>query len=327
MKRIIAVLLVLIAAGGGGTAWWWHTRPPVTPLWQGYVDAEYVRVSPTLTGRLVDLNVARGAQVTQGAVLFAQDDADDRAARDGAAGKLAEAEARLTNLQTASRTTEIAQAQADLADLIATQERIARDLTRNVALLRTGTASQQLVDQQRADAASAVAHVTAAQAKLEQMRSPTGRQYEIEAQTAVLAQARAALAQAQWQLDQRHVAAPAAALVADTFARPGETIAAGTPVVSLLPPQNVLVRFFVPETALAGFQVGQEVAIGCDGCAAGLTARVTFIAPQPEYTPPVIYSESTRDKLVYLIEAHPPVERAMQLKPGQPVDVRPPAPP
>jgi HlyD family secretion protein len=138
----------------------------------------------------------------------------------------------------------------------------------------------------------------------------------------MVAQARAALAQADWQLDQRHVAAPAAALVADTFARPGETINAGVPVVSLLPPQNILVRFFVPETEVATMHVGDRLAIGCDGCATDLTAAITFIAPQPEYTPPVIYSESNRTKLVYLVEAHPSPEQAVQLKPGQPVDVR-----
>ncbi len=81
-------------------------------------------------------------------------------------------------------------------------------------------------------------------------------------------------------------------------------------------------RFFVPETELATLHVGDRMAIGCDSCAPGLTATVSFIAPQPEYTPPVIYSESNRDKLVYLIEAHPSADQAVQLKPGQPVDVR-----
>ncbi|HEX3405096.1 MAG TPA: HlyD family efflux transporter periplasmic adaptor subunit [Acetobacteraceae bacterium] len=319
-RRLIALLL--LAGGAGAAGWWWLGQDSATDAWQGYVDAEYVRVSPTLTGRIVSLAVSRGSQVAAGAKLFAQDDADDIAARDAAAGKLAEAEARLTNLQTASRETEIAQARADLADLVATRDRIARDLARNEELLKSGAASRQIVDQQRADIASATARAAAASAKLDQMQSPMGRQYEIAAQSAMVAQARAALAQADWQLDQRHVAAPAAALVADTFARPGETINAGVPVVSLLPPQNILVRFFVPETEVATMHVGDRLAIGCDGCATDLTAAITFIAPQPEYTPPVIYSESNRTKLVYLVEAHPSPEQAVQLKPGQPVDVR-----
>jgi len=199
---------------------------------------------------------------------------------------------------------------------------MAKDLARNEELLRTGAASRQTVDQQRADLSSATAKAEAATARLAQLQSPTGREYEIAAQRAMVDQARAGLAQAQWRVDQRHVAAPVAALVSDTYARRGETINAGTPVVSLLPPQNILVRFFVPETELATLHEGDRLAIGCDACAPGLTATVTFIAPQPEYTPPVIYSESNREKLVYLIEAHPPPEQAAQLKPGQPVDVR-----
>jgi HlyD family secretion protein len=321
VKRWLLLLIVLTGAAGGG-AWWWLQHSAAPAAWQGYVDAEYVRVSPTLTGRLTKVAVARGDQVAAGALLFTQDDADDVATRDMAAGKLAEAQARLANLETRSRDTEIAQGRADLADLIATRDRIAKDLARNEELLRTGAASRQTVDQQRADLTSAIARAEAARAKLDQMESPTGRQYEIAAQRAMVEQAKAGLAQVQWQLDQRRVVAPAAALVSDTYARPGETINAGVPVVQLLPPQNVLVRFFVPEAQLATIHTGDRLRIGCDGCAADLTASVTFIAPQPEYTPPVIYSESNREKLVFLIEAHPPIGQAMQLKPGQPVDVR-----
>ncbi len=321
MKRLLLLVLALLAVGAAA-GWWWVNRTPGGRTWQGYVDAEYVRVSPTLTGRITSIAVARGDHVAAGAPLFTQDEIDDVAARDAAAGKLSEAQARLANLETRSRDTEIAQGRADLTDLIATRDRIARDLQRNEELLRTGAASRQVVDQQRADLASAVARVQAAQAKLDQMQSPTGREYEIAAQRAMVEQAKAGLAQAQWRVDQRHVAAPIAALVSDTYARPGETINAGNPVVELLPPQNVLVRFFAPETELASLHIGDRLAISCDSCAADLGANITFIAPQPEYTPPVIYSESNREKLVYLVEAHPPIDQAMQLKPGQPVDVR-----
>jgi HlyD family secretion protein len=321
MKRLLLVVLVLVASGAAA-GWWWVNRTPGTPLWQGYVDAEYVRVSPTLTGRITSISVARGDHVAAGSPLFAQDEIDDVAARNAAAGKLSEAQARLSNLETRSRDTEIAQGRADLTDLIATRDRIARDLQRNEELLRSGAASRQTVDQQRAELSSAVARVQAAQAKLDQMQSPTGREYEIAAQRAMVEQAKAGLAQAQWRVDQRHAAAPVAALVSDTYARPGETINAGNPVVELLPPQNVLVRFFVPETELASLHIGDHLAISCDSCAADLEASITFIAPQPEYTPPVIYSESNREKLVYLVEAHPRLDQAMQLKPGQPVDVR-----
>jgi HlyD family secretion protein len=321
MKRAF-LASALLGALAGAVGWWWLHRSPEPPAWQGYVDAEYVRVSPTLTGRITTIAVTRGDQVVGGQPLFMQDDADDMAARDAAVGKLAEAAARLTNLETRSRDTEIAQARADLADLVATRDRIAKDLARNEDLLRTGAASRQTVDQQHADLASADARAEAAQAKLAQMQSPTGREYEIAAQRAMVTQARAGLAQAQWRVDQRHVNAPVTALVSDTYARPGETINAGVPVLSLLPPQNILIRFFVAEPDLATFHTGERLAIGCDGCGPSRTATVTFIAPQPEYTPPVIYSETNRAKLVYLIEAHPSPEQALDLKPGQPVDVR-----
>jgi len=108
MKRALLVLVAALTAAGAG-GWWWLHRAAGPEVWQGYVDAEYVRVSPTLTGRITDLAVARGAQVAAGAPLFTQDGADDVAARSAAAGKLAEAEARLTNLETRSRDTEIAQ--------------------------------------------------------------------------------------------------------------------------------------------------------------------------------------------------------------------------
>ena len=110
---------------------------------------------------------------------------------------------------------------------------------------------------------------------------------------------------------------------AEVLAQPGETMAAGAPVVSILPPENIFVRFFVPETALSGLHRGDPVSLSCDGCRPGLTGTVSFISPTAEYTPPVIYSESTRAKLVYRIEARPRADQAALFNPGQPIDVRP----
>lgn len=323
MTRVRMILLLAIVAAAVGGVWWWRTKAQDPPGWQGYVDADYVKIGPTQPGLLVRLSVARGDLVKAGAPLFAQDDTNDRAARDDAAAKLTEARARLGNLETASRKTEIAQAQADLVDLQAARDRADMDLARSEVLIKSSATSKQQLDLQRTSARSAAAKVEAARAKLEQMRSPTGRVHEIAAQRAVLEGARAGLAQAEWRLAQRHVAAPTAGRIADTYAQPGETLTAGGPVVSLLPPQNIFVRFYVPETALARLHPGDAVAIGCDGCPADLTAAISFVSPQSEYTPPIIYSATSRGKLVYLIEARPPPQRAAALKPGQPVDVRP----
>ncbi|HJQ63400.1 MAG TPA: HlyD family efflux transporter periplasmic adaptor subunit, partial [Burkholderiales bacterium] len=146
---------------------------------------------------------------------------------------------------------------------------------------------------------------------------------EIKAAEAAVAVAKATLEQAAWRFEQKSAAAPAAALVADTYFVKGEWVGAGAPVVSLLPPQNVKIRFFVPEAVLGALRVGQEMRIACDGCAADITARVSFISPQAEFTPPVIYSRENRAKLVFLVEARPAPEDAMKLHPGQPVEVTP----
>lgn len=319
------VLIVGFALAIAGGAWWWtQSRPPVPIEWQGYAEADFVKVGPTQQGLLTSVSVARGDKVTAGAHLFDQDDAADRAALDQAQRQLAQAEDQLKNLQEGGKPTEIDQAKANLADSQAARDKAQTDLQRSEALLKAGGGiAQQIVDQQRADLRSSEAKVQAAQAALAQMRAPMGREGEIKAQRSNIEAARAAVAMVQWRIDQRHVAAPVAGVVADVLARPGETIPAGGPVVSLLPPQNIFVRFFVPEPMLALVHRGDAVRLRCDNCPDNLTATVSFIAPQVEYTPPVIFSETNRAKLVVMIEARPRPEQAVLLNPGQPVAVRP----
>jgi len=317
----LAALAVALAIGAG--LFWPRWRASAALKWQGYAEADFVKVGPTQQGLLTEIRVARGDLVAAGALLFAQDDIQDCAARDQAARLLRQAEQQLANLQAAGKPTEIEQAEANLADARATLERTKADLDRAEFLVPNGSMTEQLRDQRRADFRSATARVAALEAALAQVRAPLGRTREIEAQQAAVAAANAALGMAEWRLSQRRVTAPTAARVADVLARPGETMAAGAPVVSLLPPGNIFVRFFVPESELATVHLGDEVAIVCDSCPVDLTATVSFIAPQVEYTPPVIYSEESRAKLVVMVEARPPVTRATLLNPGQPVTVRP----
>jgi HlyD family secretion protein len=320
--RVIAILAILLLAAFGA-GWWWTNRaaPPVE--WQGYADADFVKVGPTQQGLLVTLHVARGTKVKTGAPLFDQDDTNDRAARDQAARQLKQADAQLANLEAAGKPTEIQQAEANLADTQAARDKVQTDLKRNENLLKTGGVSQQTVENQRADLRSAIAKVQGLEAMLAQMRAPMGRTGEIKAQQAFAEAGRAALEMAQWRVDQRHVTAPTDGVIADVLARPGETIPAGGPVVSLLPPGNIFVRFFVPEARLAEVHVGDRVAFRCDNCPADLAGTISFIAPQAEYTPPVIYSEASRARLVYTVEARPPPAQAPLINPGQPVAVRP----
>jgi HlyD family secretion protein len=308
----------------GASVWWWLEYRSAAPMaWQGYAEADYVKVGPTQQGLLTEVSVARGDQVAAGAPLFAQDETADRAARGRALRQLMQAKEQLANLQAGGKPTEIEQARANLADARSTLMRTREDLHRGETLLAAGAISVQAVDQSRADYKSAAAKAQALEAALAQSRAPMGRDREILAQSDAQEAAQAALEMAEWRLAQRRVTAPKGGRVADVLARPGETMAAGAPVVSLLPPENIFVRFFVPETVLSGIHRGDSVALVCDGCRAGLAATISFISPQAEYTPPLIYSESSKTKLVFLIEARPPPDQAAGLNPGQPVVVHP----
>jgi len=319
----LAIVLLLAAAGG---MWWWSARRPPVIVWQGYAEADFVKVGPTQPGLLTAVFVARGDAVAAGAPLFTQDDAADLAARDQAAQMLVQAEKQLANLREGGKPTEIEQAEANLADASATLVRTAADLRRGEILLPKGDATKQSVDQLRADYLSSQAKVEALRAALAQSRAPLGRDREVEGQRAAVKAAHAALDLAEWRLGQRHVAAPAGGQVADVLARPGETMAAGAPVVSLLPPGNIFVRFFVPEAAFATLHLGDPVALACDGCPTDLSATISFISPRAEYTPPLIYSESSKAKLVFLVEARPRPGQAVRLNPGQPIEVLPTGP-
>ncbi len=322
MNRRFLILGLFMAMAAAGLGWWMSSRP-TTIEWQGYADADFVKIGPTQQGMLTAVFVARGDQVEAGKPLFEQDETSDHAARDQAERQLDQAMRQLANLQAPGRQTEIQQAEANLADAQAARDKLQTDLKRTETLVPSGYAPVQTRDQQRSDLLSSTAKVHGLEAALAQMRSSTGRDDEIKAQMASVEAARAAVAMADWRLAQRHVAAPAAGVIADVLARSGETLAAGAPVVSLLPPGNIFIRFFVPEAMLARVHRGDHVALLCDNCPVGLTGTINYIAPQAEYTPPLIYSDQSRAKLVYLIEAWPSAGQTSIFNPGQPVTVRP----
>lgn len=138
---------------------------------------------------------------------------------------------------------------------------------------------------------------------------------------AELAKANANLQQSQWNTAQKTIQAKNIAAVFDTYYLPGEFVPAGHPVVSLLEPDELRIVFYIPESELSQFKINQPIKISCDHCQKNLTAKVDFISPQAEYTPPVIYSNERRDKLVYRVEAAPASSDANTLHPGQPVQV------
>lgn len=307
----LAALLALALAGCGDDG------PP--PL-QGYVEGEYVRVAAPFGGTLVALEATRGQAVEAGAALFALEAESEDVAYREAQARVRRAEAQADDLRRGRRPTEIDAARAQLA-----QAEVAAGFSEKEYLRQEDLVAKGFVSRQRADEARAardrdrgrVAELRAALATA----TAGARPDELRAAEAEAAAAREALAQADWRRRQKSVASTVAGLVTDTLFTRGEWVPAGVPVVAILPPENVKVRFFVPQSRLASVEVGRRVSIACDGCAPGLEATVSFVAPQAEYTPPVIYSKDNRARMVFLVEARPEPQAAARLHPGQPVDV------
>ncbi|HEX6018615.1 MAG TPA: HlyD family efflux transporter periplasmic adaptor subunit [Burkholderiaceae bacterium] len=305
-------LFILAAALGGCTA--------DTPAgYQGYVEGEYVHVAPAVAGRLDKLLVRRGQVVEVNAPLFRLEADTEGAARQQAEDQLKAAQAHLADLKLGRRKTELNVVDAQLAQAVAAQQQAQQQLERDEAQFAIGGIARAQRDDSRTQLAIKAARVRELSSQLEVSRLPA-RDEQIRAQEAQVAAARAVLAQASWRFDQTRVAAADGGLVVDTLFREGEWVAAGAPVVRLLPPAHVKVRFFVPQAVAGGLKLGRSVVVRCDGCGADVPATVSFIATEAEYTPPVIYSNETRAKLVFMVEAQP-AGKAQPLRPGQPVSV------
>ena len=291
------------------------------PPLQGYVEGEYVRVAAPFAGTLVKLDTRRGDSVREGAPLFALEAENEQAGRREAGEQLRRAEAQLADLKRGRRETEIAAVRAQLAQAEAASVLSEKEYARQVDLVSKGFVSASSADQARMAR-------DRDRDKVNEMRNTLAtamagaRPDEIKAAEAQVNAARESLAQADWRLRQKSVAATASGVVTDTLYVQGEWVNAGMPVVSILPAQNVKVRFFVPETQVGALKLGQRVDVACDGCGAPIAAAISFIAPQAEFTPPVIYSRESRAKLVFLVEARASAEDSARLHPGQPVDVR-----
>ena len=153
------------------------------------------------------------------------------------------------------------------------------------------------------------------------VRTGAGTQKDFDVAQAALREAEARVNTSQTRLARRSIKSPVTGTVQQVYYRPGELVPAGRPVLSILPPGNIKLRFFVAQARLPKIALGDPVTVACDGCREAITAKVSFIASAAEYTPPVIYSLEERNKLVFMVEARPSVENAGRLRPGQPVAV------
>lgn len=284
----------------------------------GYIEAEYVYVSALESGWITTNAVREGDMVEEGQALLTLDKTHQFIELKAAKEQVEKAQAQYQDLVTGARPDEINRLNAQRKEAIAARALAGVERRRLAALRAKGAAAQSSVDQAIAEFNAADARVDSIDAEIRLAKSAS-RENTIAAAKAALNVAKTTVDSAQWRLDQRTVYARRAGRVEQVYFRQGEQIAAGAPILALLPDDALKVRFFVPQSKLANFPIGMTVSVKQDGVTEPVTAQVAYIANGPEYTPPVIYSVASRQKLVFLIEAA--LKPGSGLRPGQPVDV------
>ena len=284
----------------------------------GYVEGDYVYAAAESSGRIATLAVKRGDHVEAGAPLFTLDWTREQAVLTQAEADLAQAKAKLTDLTKGNRPEEIAVIQAQLDSAKASLKLSEPRVQRRRELVKSNIVGVEQVDEAEAAILEDRNKIAEMEARLNVAKLPARDDALVAAEMAVAADEQAVKA-AQWDVDHRQVTAPAAGFVQDVYYRVGEMPMQGQAVIQLLPPANVKLRLYVGEPELGGYKIGDQLRVYCDGCAPNLTAHVSFISHDAEFTPPVIYSRESRAKLVYLIELQPD-DPSQPWHPGQPIE-------
>ena len=294
---------------------------PADDFLPGYAEGDYVRLAAPLAGTLTKVYLNTGDQAVVGAPAFMLEQDAERAERAEAVARLQQAQARLADVRKGSRPAELAAIRAQVAQAEAALALSAADVPRQQRLLDARFIPPARMDAARAALARDQARVAELRAQLRVAR--LGARADAVAAAAQEQQVAAAqLAQVDWKLDQKARRVPQAGTVVEVYYREGELVPAGSPVVNVLPPANIKARFFVPEALVGTLARGQAVTLRCDGCGAPIPAHITFIAPQAQFTAPLIYSLENRARLVFMVEARPAPAQAVRLHPGQPLAVR-----
>lgn len=288
---------------------------------QGYMEGEYLYMAPSVSGHLNKLFVQRGQFIPAQQLLFSIDNTDELEQLKANKAQLKNAEALLGDMLTGERPSEIGSILAQINQAKSAKKLADINLKRDKQQYAIGAITQAQLDNSQNNEATTSQRLAELQYNLTTAKLPR-RQQQISAQRALVAYAKANVADAEWRLSQTLTKAQEPALVYDTLYNPGEWIEAGSPVVVLLPKNNLKVRFFVSEKMLSHLRLGEPVTIICDGCKKNIEANVSYISSQAEFTSPLIFSNDTREQLTFRIEAKPKMPNLLTMHPGQPVEVR-----
>ena len=312
MSRARPIIIVLLLIGAGVLAWFLLGGSKRERTLSGYIEGENLYLAAPVAGTVETVAAVEGQRVSAGQRLFQIEPATLTAQ-----GQQAQANVAAARTQIASAEAQAQQAEADVSAASADAVKARQDLARLLSVKRADTAAVagKDIDAARAELREANARVAAAQ------KSAQARRAQVVASRAEAEQAQGGAREVAIRVGQLAPAAPSPARVEDVFFQPGEWVNANQAVVSLIPDNKVKVRFYVPEQQVARYRPGRQVRFSCDSCGGALTATIRYVSPRPEFTPPIIYSRDSRDRLVFMVEAYP--ARPSNLQPGLPVDVEP----
>ena len=312
MNRFRPAIVIAAIIFVGLVAWTLFGGSSRERTFSGYIEGENLYLASPIAGTLASVAAVEGTRVAAGQPLFSVDPATLTAQ-----GQQAEAGLSAARTQIATAEANARQADAEIAAASADSERARRDLERLLSVRSDDPAAVagKDVDAARAALKTADARVAAAR------KVADARRAQVSAARAQAVEAAGGREEVQIRVNQLSPVAPAAARVEEVFFQPGEWVSANQPVISLLPDARVKVRFFVPEQQVARYRPGKKVRFSCDGCANGLAATIRYVSPRPEFTPPIIFSRDSRDRLVFMVEAYP--DKPANLQPGLPVDIEP----
>lgn len=309
IKRLLFFLIIMMITSCNGSD---HQQ------FSGYVEGENIYLASPFYGVLQHLYVQRGQPVKKGALLFNLDPNPQQINIAQMQADLEQAKNTLVDLQKPRRLPEIAaieaqieqaKAQIKLAELRV--DRFQKLYVRNASDRDTLDAAQANLQQQQELKKQYESNLTLAKLG--------SREDQIKAQVSAISSISEKLKEAQWELAQKTLYAPADGVIFDTYYNPGEFVIAQQSVLSLLTPENIRIEFFVPLGYLANIKLGQQITFDCEGCAINNPAVINYISPDAEYLPPLVYSRDNNSKLVFRIKAH--INNPLAFKPGQPVTV------
>jgi len=288
--------------------------------YQGYIEGDFVFVSSNMSGHIQKLFADKGDSVKMGQPLFELDQEPEASQLESAIQKLDQQQKSLEDLIKGRRETIIRGIEAKRKQVSANLKLADKAVKRRQSLLKSGAIDAESVDEAVSNQLQLQERYVELTESLKEAKLGA-RASKIKAQEAAVASAEAAVKEAKWRLSQKTVNSPISGLVFDDFFEVGEFVPIARPVFSLLAPDQLKVVFYVPEKTFSQIHVSQNIYFSCDNCKKTYETKISFIAPEAEYTPPVIFSEESRQKLVYRVEALLTPNVAMQLNTGQPVDV------